>query len=59
MAEIENPNQMADDDFLRMMGGTMASAITSEEEKRQKLQDELRFKQKMEQSVLSLLMIAV
>ena len=50
MAEIENPNQMADDDFLRMMGGTMASAITSEEEKRQKLQDELRFKQKMEQS---------
>ena len=40
MAEIENPNQMADDDFLRMMGGTMASAITSEEEKRQKLQDE-------------------
>ena len=50
MAENENPNQMADDDFLRMMGGTMASAITSEEEKRQKLQDELRFKQKMEQS---------
>lgn len=50
MAEIENPNQMADDDFLRMMGGTMASAITSEEEKRQKLQDELRFRQKMEQS---------
>ena len=49
MAEIENPDQMADDDFLRMMGGTMASAITGEEEKRQKLQDELRFKQKMEQ----------
>lgn len=50
MAEIENPNQMADDDFLRMMGSSMASAITSEEEKRQKLQDELRFRQKMEQS---------
>lgn len=50
MVEIENPNQMADDDFLRMMGGTMASAITSEEEKRQKLQDELRFRQKIEQS---------
>lgn len=50
MAEIENPDQMADDDFLRMMGSSMASAITSEEEKRQKLQDELRFRQKMEQS---------
>ena len=50
MAEIENPNQMADDDFLRMMSGSMASAISSEEEKRQKLQDELRMRQRMEQS---------
>ena len=49
MAEIENPNQASDDDFLRMMGGSIANAMTSEEEKRQMLKGQLALKQREEQ----------